>query len=119
MDQAWFLFLNGLPAGAPILGKLAIVVSKYGVVLYPLLLLGLWLRRSDEMDRHRRILLLSVLAALGIGTSRVMIGVHYPSDILGGVLVGVVCAAVAMRTEAPLRPTLNFVLGVARCLGLA
>ncbi len=188
MDQAWFLYLNGLPVSAPVLGTLAVLVSKYGIVLYPLLMLGLWWRGSGESERRRGVLLLSVLAvvlalgvnavlngifprprsflvlpvhvlvtppphdssfpsdhaavasaiavtllcgvgagwgvlgllgALVIGASRVIVGVHYPSDILGGVLVGAVCAGIALRAEAPLRPVVTFVLGIARRLRLA
>src|ERR671934_1727053 len=36
-----------------------------------------------------------VLAAL-IGYSRVYVGVHYPGDVLGGVLIGVLCGLVAI-----------------------
>jgi len=54
-----------------------------------------------------------------IGASRVVVGVHYPSDILGGMVVGAACAGIALRAEAPLRPALNFALGVARGVRLA
>ncbi len=187
MDQGWFLYLNGLPARVPVLGRLAIMASKYGLVLYPVLLLALWSLGSGEPDRRRRALLLSLLAAvlalgvnvllnvvlpqprpflalpahvlvaspphdssfpsdhaaiasaiamtllvgleagwgvlgllgaLIIGASRVVVGVHYPSDILGGLLVGAMCAGIALRAEAPLRPALNLVLAAARRLRL-
>ncbi len=73
MDQAWFMCLNGLPASATLLGKLAIVVSTYGIVLYPLLLLGLWSRGSGDPDTRRRILLLSVIAAVfALGVNAVL-----------------------------------------------
>ncbi len=62
---------------------------------------------------------LGLLGALVIGASRVIAGVHYPSDILGGVLVGAMCAGFALRAEAPLRPVLNFALETARQLRLA
>ncbi len=188
IDQGWFQYLNGLPSSAPVLGGLALVVSTYGIVLYSLLLLGLWWRGSGEPETRRRVLLLSVLAAvlalgvnaalnvilprprpflvlpahvlvvspphdssfpsdhaavasaialtllcgveagwgvlgllgaLVVGASRVIVGVHYPSGILGGVFVGATCAGIALRAETPLRPALNYVLGVARRLRLA
>jgi undecaprenyl-diphosphatase len=188
MDPAWYLYLNGLGTRAPGIGTLAIAVAQYGIVLYPLVLLGLWFRSAGEMERRRRVLLLAVFAAvlalgvnvvlnvafprprpflalpaqvlvaprphdasfpsdhaaftsaigttlllgretgwgipsllgaLLIGTSRIIVGVHYPSDILGGVLVGVACAVAALRAERRLRPVLDFVLRLARRLRLA
>ena len=62
---------------------------------------------------------LGLLGAVIIGASRVAIGVHYPSDILGGMAVGAGCAVMALRAEAPLRPVLNFLLGMARGARLA
>ncbi len=188
MDRAWFLYLNGLPAGAPALGTLAVLASQYGIALYPVLLLGLWWRGPGAPERRRRVLLLAVLAALLalgvnaalnvvlprprpflvlpahvlvaspphdpsfpsdhaaltsaiattllwgvgagwgvlgllgaviIGASRVIVGIHYPSDIVGGLLVGVACAGIALRVEVPLRPVLDFALGIARRFRLA
>jgi undecaprenyl-diphosphatase len=42
--------------------------------------------------RHRRAGVLALVMATLIGLGRVMIGVHYPSDILGGALLGTLCA---------------------------
>jgi undecaprenyl-diphosphatase len=42
--------------------------------------------------RHRRAGLLALVMAALIGVGRVMVGVHYPSDILGGALLGTLCA---------------------------
>ncbi len=73
MDQGWFLYLNGLPASVPVLGKLAIVASKYGLVLYHVLLLAPWLRGSGDPDRRRRVLLFSLLAtALALGVNALL-----------------------------------------------
>ena len=60
--------------------------------------------------------LAGLLGAFAIGTSRVIAGVHYPSDVLGGVLVGAVCATVSLRAQGSLRPALDVVLQVAQRL---
>ena len=39
---------------------------------------------------------LFLVAAL-VGYSRVYVGVHYPADVVGGVIVGLICAAVFIR----------------------
>ena len=186
MDQAWFLFLNGLPASVPALGAIAVALSKYGLACYAAMLIWLWWR-GTPFDVPRRTLLLSVLAgtlslvanfglnlavprprpflvlpahvlvgaphdpsfpsdhaaftsaiagtlllartagwgavgllgAFAIGISRVIVGVHYPSDIAGGVIVGTICAALALALERPLDPVLRRLLGIARQWHLA
>lgn len=46
---------------------------------------------------YRRLALpLFVLAAI-IGYSRIYVGVHYPADVVGGVLLGLICALVVIR----------------------
>jgi undecaprenyl-diphosphatase len=32
-----------------------------------------------------------------VGYSRVYVGVHYPADVVGGVVVGLICAAIFIR----------------------
>ena len=44
-----------------------------------------WMRRT------------AVIQAVLMGLSRLYVGVHYPSDVLGGALVGTVCAALALH----------------------
>ena len=62
---------------------------------------------------------LGLLGAVIIGVSRVVVGVHYPSDIVGGMAVGAACARMALWAEPPLRPVLNFALGIAQGMRLA
>jgi undecaprenyl-diphosphatase len=45
--------------------------------------------------------LLMGLGALGLAVSRVYTGLHYPSDVLGGWIIGVVIGIIARRKELP------------------
>lgn len=187
MDQSLFTYLNNLAVTAPELSTLVVVVAKFGIALYPALLLWLWWHASGDPDQSRRGLLLSVVAAVlalgvntmlnaavprprpfltlpvhvlvarpadpsfpsdhaaftsaialmllavgevswgavalfgavGIGMARVMVGVHYPSDILGGMIVGIAAVVVVFLAQKPLRPLLNFTIAIARSIRLA
>ena len=60
-----------------------------------------------------------LVGALLIGTARVVIGLHYPTDVIGGMVAGG-CSAVALtRLEGRLRPLLNAAITVARRFRLA
>jgi undecaprenyl-diphosphatase len=45
---------------------------------------------------------LFVAAAALVSLGRVLVGVHYPGDILAGMLVGLACALLAVKVAAPL-----------------
>ena len=45
---------------------------------------------------HRRLGLLLVAVAAGVGLDRVLVGVHYPVDVLAGALVGSVAALIVV-----------------------
>ena len=49
--------------------------------------------------RHRRLALVAWLVAIWICSSRVFLGRHFPSDVLGGALVGIVFAAIAVQVQ--------------------
>jgi undecaprenyl-diphosphatase len=184
MDTAVVLTLNALAIDLPGIGRAALMVAQYGILLYGVLMLVLWWRATDA---RRRVLLLAVLAALGalginavlnqvvprprpylvlpihvletpaprdasfpsdhaavtaalamtllladhgaagtaglvgallIGTARVMIGLHYPTDIIGGVLVGLCSAIILTRVQGRLRPILVTMIAVARRIHL-
>jgi undecaprenyl-diphosphatase len=51
-----------------------------------------------------------VIVAFLVGLSRVMAGVHWPSDILGSFVIGVVCARLITALQRPLSPLLDWVL---------
>jgi undecaprenyl-diphosphatase len=61
----------------------------------------------------------ALVGAVVIGVARVVAGVHYPSDILGGLAVGLFSGIVVLWIRAPLRPALDAVIQVARFLRLA
>ncbi|MFQ5961017.1 MAG: phosphatase PAP2 family protein [Candidatus Methylomirabilales bacterium] len=46
---------------------------------------------------YRRLALPLFVVAAMIGYSRVYVGVHYPADVVGGVLVGLICGIVFIR----------------------
>jgi undecaprenyl-diphosphatase len=52
---------------------------------------------------------LFLAAAVVIGVGRVLIGAHYPADVLAGVFVGLACAVVVAR---PARPAIEFVVRI-------
>ena len=51
-----------------------------------------WARTLPKPWMRRTAVIQSVL----MGLSRLYVGVHYPSDVLGGALVGTVCAMLAL-----------------------
>lgn len=185
MDAALFTYLNALPLRVPLLGRIAVPVAAYAIVLYSLLLLWLWVR-AGAIGEGRRVLLLAAFAAvlslgvnvvlnvvaprprpflvlpahvlvppphdasfpsdhaavttaigvtliLGgqavrgvaamigavlIGIARVMVGVHYPSDIAGGMVVGGGCAAAVIGARRLLQPAVDVAIALARRLRL-
>lgn len=58
-----------------------------------------------HIGRSARVLLVSaaVVVAVAVATSRVVLGVHYPSDVLAGLLLGTLCALAATPILSPVR----------------
>lgn len=55
--------------------------------------------RTDSWNIYSWIGIAALLLALGIGLSRLYIGVHYPSDVLCGALSGTIIALILCRLE--------------------
>ncbi|GAB6050681.1 hypothetical protein JCM16106_15290 [Hydrogenophilus islandicus] len=70
------------------------------VVLCGSLLYGLWAQRTKTPAVRRGLALLTILLTCAVAFSRIAVGAHWPSDLLGGLgaaLVGVAVALVATR----------------------
>lgn len=67
---------------------------------------GMW----GAPDRSARFLFCA--AALLVGLSRLVAGVHWPSDVLGSFILGSLVAWAVFRLERPLRPSLSWIVGV-------
>ncbi len=80
---------NGVSSSFPS-GHAMNSVIVYGTIAY------LAWRLSDRRWLRALTQLLAVLVIIGICTSRVYLGVHYPSDVLGGAIVGAAWAVFCM-----------------------
>ncbi len=75
--------------------------------------------------RNRILWVVAVIAIIGIGLSRLVLAVHYPQDVIGGWLIGLLLLLVFLWVEPRLRPwlaaqrvSLRLALAVAVPLGL-
>jgi undecaprenyl-diphosphatase len=79
---------------------------------------GFSLATAIWLHNHRLGALLFVLATL-FGLSRIYCGVHYPSDVVAGAVLGASCAYLVVRKARLLDPLLAFVIEMGRKLYLA
>ncbi|MGW0190056.1 phosphatase PAP2 family protein [Streptomyces sp. NPDC003362] len=66
----------------------------------------LWLMHRHGVGRvlWRTAVTLAVVSVAGVGLTRVWLGVHWPSDVLGGWLLGATVVALAVAAHKRLRP---------------
>jgi undecaprenyl-diphosphatase len=102
--------------------------AVFGMLVFALLpvVLAVWRKRSNRDELHPMVffwpLLLTVLAfviACSIGFARIFVGVHYPGDVLGGAVDGLLAASVITWIRRWLRRPTDAVLLFARRLRLA
>jgi undecaprenyl-diphosphatase len=86
----WYSYPSGHSMLAPIIFGLGIIV---------------WAAPWPSPALRRVALGVAALLALGIGFSRVYVGVHYPSDVVGGLLLGTSWSALALLWWERLRET--------------
>jgi undecaprenyl-diphosphatase len=77
----WYSYPSGHSMLAPIIFGLGIIV---------------WAAPWVSPALRRGALALAALLALGIGFSRVYVGAHYPTDVVGGLLLGTAWSALAL-----------------------
>ncbi|MEV1068273.1 phosphatase PAP2 family protein [Streptomyces sp. NPDC050263] len=66
----------------------------------------LWLLHRHGVDRvvWRTALAVAVVSVAGVGLTRIWLGVHWPSDVLGGWLLGALLVALAIAARLRWRP---------------
>ena len=72
-------------------GHAMISVAIYGYFLY-------YIKKNIKNKKLKNILIILLYALIiGIGLSRIYVGVHYPSDILGGYLIGLCIQSLVIK----------------------
>lgn len=72
--------------------------SSMSLVLYGLLVF-FWMKRFPKAKHKSLLVVLAVLLVLLIGFSRIYLGVHYLSDVLGGLLLGLLWLILGVMTH--------------------
>lgn len=100
-----------------------------GILLFALLPALLAVRRTQtaqELAGHLAriripmwLIVIAIVIACSIGYARVYVGVHYPDDILGGAIDGLLAAGIVTLFRRWLRTPTNAVLKLAQTLRLA
>ena len=78
----WYSYPSGHAVLAPLVFGLGVIA---------------WAAPWPSPALRRGALALAALLALGIGCSRVYLGAHYPTDVLGGLLLGTAWSAISLQ----------------------
>ena len=65
---------------------------------------------ADPHTVHRLSILAIIVAAL-VGLSRIYLGMHYPSDVLAGFLLGMICATIVQSIMTLIEKKRGFIVG--------
>ncbi|MFE0319900.1 phosphatase PAP2 family protein, partial [Streptomyces albogriseolus] len=110
---AWPLGLTGAVGGArpeypdPVdTAHYAAFPSGHAMTATVVLGLLLWLLHRHGVGRvlWRTALVVAVISVAGVGLTRVWLGVHWPTDVLGGWLFGALTVVAAVAVHRRLRP---------------
>ena len=103
--------------------------AAVGLFLFELLpaCFSIWHNHPSEHDQSRSTILVwpcfltvvAIIMAFSIGLSRIFVGVHYPGDIIGGIIDGLLAAAIATLLYHLLHKPTSTVLNLAYSLHLA
>lgn len=110
---------------AAVASALATILVVYALFLWRLPTSEVVKQTVGAETRRVLLALATVLAMLGvmdmlyIGYARVYAGVHYPGDIVGGILCGLVASLIAVAVRRLIEPWLVSIIGVAERLHLA
>ena len=69
--------------------------------------------------KDRRVGVFALGLAMLVGISRIFVGTHYPGDVLGGAMVGVIASLLVWSLRDKLDPITSFLVGIARKMKLA
>ncbi|EKN6124969.1 phosphatase PAP2 family protein [Yersinia enterocolitica] len=88
MNYFFFSMINATPASSPWMISFATFIARDLIMIIPILLVGMWLwGPQSDMDSQRALV---TKAAIAIAWSRIYLGVHWPLDMVGGFLLGIV-----------------------------